>query len=147
MLLLEMARSLIILGVKKLHITHLYFANDLVVFLSATSTSLLGVKAVLDDFYEVSGLSVSYGKSEFICCGVTNDLKAQLADIVGLKLGSLPVKYLGVPLSCKKLSRVECQSLLDKITSRITSRIARLLSYVGRLQLIEFVLASLYGYW
>lgn len=73
--------------------------------------------------------------------------KSSLANIVGLQLGFLPVRYLGVPLSCRKLFRSDCKPLLEKITSRITSWAARLLSYAGRLQLIESVLASLYGYW
>lgn len=67
-------------------------------------SSLLGIKAVLDEFYLVSQLSVSYGKSEIFCCGVPLEAQSSLADIVGLQLGTLPVRYLGVPLSCKKLS-------------------------------------------
>lgn len=120
---------------------------DLVVFTSATDAALMGLKNVLDKFYSASGLSVSFGKSELFSCGISLEMKSQLASIIGLQQSSLPVRYLGVPLSCKKLSVADCQALLDKITSCITSWAARCLSYAGRLQLIDLVLSSLYGYW
>lgn len=53
---------------KCLLITHLYFADDLLVFTSVISSSLLGIKSILEKFYYVSGLGVSYGKSELFCC-------------------------------------------------------------------------------
>lgn len=74
-------------------------------------------------------------------------MQDHLVAIVGLQKGFLPVRYLEVPLSCRKLSVTDCQPLLDKITTHITSRASRFLSYAGRLQLIESVLSSLYGYW
>lgn len=39
---------------KKLGITHLSFADDLMVFSSASPSSLLGIKVVLDKFYYAS---------------------------------------------------------------------------------------------
>lgn len=131
---------------KRLTIIHLCFADDLVVFSAATHSSLLGLKAILLKFLEVSGLAVSFAKSELFCSGVSLDTHTQLADILGLKKGQLPVRYLGVPLSCKKLTAIDCKPLLDKIASRITSWSSRCLSYAGRLQFIDSVLTSLYGY-
>lgn len=49
---------------KRLRITHLSFVDYLMVFTTADSSSLLGIKSVFDDFYLVSCLSVSYGKSK-----------------------------------------------------------------------------------
>lgn len=83
-------------------ITHLCFADDLVVFTSATPSSLLGLKTTLTIFYNVSGLGVSFAKSEIFCSGVDLDTQTHLAAILGLQRSSLPVRYLGFPLSCKK---------------------------------------------
>lgn len=41
------------------------------------------LKSVLDKFYSVLGINVSYGKSELFYCGVGFALKLQLASIVG----------------------------------------------------------------
>lgn len=132
---------------KKLGLTHLCFADDLMVFTIASPSSLLGIKTVLDQFYLTSGLDASYGKSEIYCSGFPLDVQTTLASIVGLQIGTLTVRYLGVPLSYKKLSPAACRPLLDKITSCISSWASRYLSYAGRLQLVNSVLSSLYGYW
>ena len=67
--------------------------------------------------------------------------------MTGFKLGILPVRYLGVPLVTRRLSARDCEPLVEKITARITSWSAKLLSYAGRLQLIKSVLFSLQNYW
>lgn len=45
-----------------LNLTHLIFANDLVIFSDGSMHSLLGIKTVLDICYNWSGLKVSFGK-------------------------------------------------------------------------------------
>lgn len=77
---------------KKLHLTHLCFADDLVGFISASPSSLMRVKVILDQFYSVFGMGISFGKNELFCCGVSLDA---LVATVGLHRGTLPVKYLG----------------------------------------------------
>jgi hypothetical protein len=61
--------------------------------------------------------------------------------------GSLPVRYLGVPLITKRLTIVDCEVLIAKILARIDSWLVRHLSFAGRLQLISAVLFSLQVYW
>lgn len=46
-----------------------------------------------------------------------------------------------------KLKDIDCQPLIDKITSKITSWTSRFLSFDGRLHLIDFVLFSLQNFW
>ncbi|KAG5584839.1 hypothetical protein H5410_045273 [Solanum commersonii] len=55
--------------------------------------------------------------------------------LIGFIKGLLPFRYLGVPLSIKKLLVGQFQPLLDKILERITVWTVKFLSYVGRLQL------------
>lgn len=51
----------------KLNLTHLSFADDLMIFIEASPSSLHGFKSVLDAFQNMSGLGVSYNKSELFC--------------------------------------------------------------------------------
>ncbi|XP_021717782.1 uncharacterized protein LOC110685546 [Chenopodium quinoa] len=60
---------------------------------------------------------------------------------------TIPFKYLGVPLSLKKLTTQQCKPLVNKITSRIESWAVRFLSYAGRLKLIKSVLFGIQTYW
>lgn len=70
-----------------------------------------------------------------------------LVEVIGFKLGVLPVRYLGLPLITGKIRREYCKPLVDKIVSRITSWTSRFLSFAGRVQLISAVLSSMYNYW
>lgn len=50
------------------------------------------------------------------------------------------MRYLGVPLSTKKLTLANCDPLIGKILKRIQHWTARHLSYSSRVQLISLVL-------
>jgi hypothetical protein len=61
--------------------------------------------------------------------------------------GSLPVRYLGVPLITKRLSAVDCDALVAKIVGCIDSWLVRHPSFAGRLQLISSILFILQVFW
>ncbi|KAE8673321.1 hypothetical protein F3Y22_tig00111794pilonHSYRG00090 [Hibiscus syriacus] len=62
---------------------------------------------------------INPAKSELSSSGmVVSDLDA-FKDALGIKLGSFPVRYLGIPLVAKRLSVVDCAPLLDKISSKL----------------------------
>ena len=79
--------------------------------------------------------------------GVAEPEKIRLCSLMGFQLGSLPVKYLGVPLISTKLSVSDCAPLISKFSTKIDHWSARSLSYVGRLLLITLVLFSLQVFW
>ncbi|XP_074265050.1 uncharacterized protein LOC141587466 [Silene latifolia] len=65
-----------------------------------------------------------------------------LTDIIkysSMNHGSLPFKYLGIPIASKKLSVLECNCLIERVVSRIRSIGSRKLSYAGRLVLIKSI--------
>lgn len=131
----------------RLQLTHLCFADDLMIFSEAKISSLQGILEVLNKFHIISGLQVSCGKSEIFCGGVDEATKISLASSINLKLGSLPIRYLGVHLISGKLSARDCLPLIEKMTSRITAWTSRFLSMAGRLQLVSSVLSTMYTYW
>lgn len=61
--------------------------------------------------------------------------------------GELPFRYLGVPMSSKKLTVGQCIPLVEKTTTKIRYWSAKLLSYVGRIQLIKSVIFGVQTYW
>lgn len=65
----------------------------------------------------------------------------------GLTIGDLPFKYLGVPLSTKKLSTLQWYPLIEKIISKISTWTAKKLTYAGRVQLVQSVLFGVQSYW
>lgn len=79
--------------------------------------------------------------------GIHNDDKASIVNATGFQLGDLPFKNLGVPLSCKKLSVIQCMPMVERIVAKINYWTSRFLSYGGRLQMIKSVLFGMQTYW
>lgn len=104
---------------RKLGITHLCFADDVMVFCQGSVRAVEVVKKVLHHFYEVSGLRVNESKSEFYSAGVNEEGIAQLKGALNMEEGTLPVRYLGVPLQSWSLTVAVYQTLVSKLTMKI----------------------------
>lgn len=70
---------------------------------------------------------------------VDEKTKDVIKNAMGFKDANLPFRYLGVPLTSKRLSIHHYDYLIDKIVGRITHWRSTLLSYAGRIQLIQSV--------
>jgi hypothetical protein len=130
-----------------INLTHLCFADDLLIFFAAKLTSVKAIKEVLLEFEDLYGLKANPAKSVFFCAGIEDDDKKELLDLLQMQEGTLPVRYLGVPLVTKSLSAADCASLVSRITARMNSWLVRHISFAGRLQLLNSVLFSLQSYW
>lgn len=69
------------------------------------------------------------------------------AATVGISVGTLPIRYLSLPLTTKSLTAQDYEPLIDKIRSRLLSYSPKMLSYTGRLQLIKSVITSITYLW
>ncbi|XP_074278575.1 uncharacterized protein LOC141602169 [Silene latifolia] len=79
--------------------------------------------------------------------GVPNWIKKDILQISGFQEGHLPFRYLGVPITCGRMSKSDCCILVEKFISKIRSFGTKKLSYSGRLVLVSSVLTALYNYW
>ncbi|XP_039052012.1 uncharacterized protein LOC120193638 [Hibiscus syriacus] len=122
---------------KRIGLTHLSFADDLMIFCKGSADSIMGVLSVLDLFYEISGLQLNSSKCEIFSVGSSSRSMEFFQQITGFKRGSLPVRYLGIPLVTRKLTEKDCVVLIEKIKQRLHHWPARNLSYAGRLELIR----------
>ncbi|XP_057249921.1 subtilisin-like protease SBT5.4 [Beta vulgaris subsp. vulgaris] len=84
------------------------FADDLLLFARADMSSVVKIMNVLQAFSQASGLSASIEKNSIYVAGVSQAKAANLGDIVQLPVGVLPFKYLGVPLTSRKLNFAQC---------------------------------------
>ncbi|XP_074297010.1 uncharacterized protein LOC141627680 [Silene latifolia] len=132
---------------KSLKLTHLLFADDLLMFCKGDPNSIILVLRVLSTFSAAAGLKVNATKSEVVFNGVSQELKQDITQVSGFQEGKLLFKYLGIPIQPRRLTRHDCNILLEKITARVRSIGARKLSYAGRLVLINSVLNTLHNYW
>ncbi|GJY61185.1 hypothetical protein Tco_0461842 [Tanacetum coccineum] len=89
----------------------------------------------------------NYTKSTIIFGSMNNAEKKNILDNGPFKVERLPVKYLGVPLTSKRIGVNNYKSLLDRIRNMILNWKNKCLSYAGRLQLVAFVLEYVHVYW
>ena len=114
-------------------LSHLCFADDIFLFTKGNVTSVRIALDELAKFEAFSGMQVNKQKSDVFLVGVNDSVKATLLSMRGFSLGTLPSKYLGVPLISSRLSHSDCKPLLRKIMARIQSWTSRSLSFAGRL--------------
>lgn len=134
-------------GCQNLSLTHLCFADDLMVFVEGSKRSIEGALSVFDEFEVWHGLRISLEKSTIYMAGVPEVEKRNILSNFPFAEGDLPVRYLGLPLMTKAMSRQDYIPLLEKIRSKISSWTSRFLSYAGRLQLIQSELYSIVNFW
>lgn len=103
--------------------------------------------SILEEFKTVSGLGINREKTELLIDGGCSVRCQEMAERMGMKQGALPIRYLGVPLSSKKMKKSDFQPLLDKILFRFNSWTVRHLSFAGRFQLIQAVIYSTISFW
>ncbi|GJS11125.1 RNA-directed DNA polymerase, eukaryota, reverse transcriptase zinc-binding domain protein [Tanacetum coccineum] len=131
------------LVIEELKLSHICFADDLLVLWKGNRGSLEVVKKYLEEFSLVSGLNPNLGKSTIFFGSIKDRDRSDLLEILPFKCGKLQVRYLGVPLLAKRLSVLDCKVLTDKVEERINCWRNKHLSYAGRIQLLAYVLSSI----
>ncbi|XP_058784856.1 uncharacterized protein LOC131659720 [Vicia villosa] len=132
---------------KKLQLTNLMFADDVLLFARGDSNSVDLLLTAFYKFLNSTGMQINKGKSKLFCGSVTQEMKNILLNLSGFQEGVMPFKYLGVPITSKKLSIHHYMGLIDKIVSRTRIWTSKLLTYAGRLQLIKSISFALANYW
>ena len=73
---------------------------------------------ILSWFEIVLGLEINLDKSELVPMGVVPNFE-MLGDALGCKQGSLPMKYLGLPLGAKWKDRAVWNPIIEKVEKRL----------------------------
>lgn len=119
------------------------YANDLMLFTNASVQVAGNIKQFLHHFWLFTGLQVNNEKSSIFVATYDNDTASGIVTVLGFTLRDLPLKYLGIPLSARKINLADCQPLLDKVRQKLVGW----KGYVGRLEQIKSTLSSLHILW
>jgi mannosylglycoprotein endo-beta-mannosidase len=118
------------------------YADDAVLFLKPTSQDADNLKRILSHFGKVTGLQTNIQKSSVTSIRCDNiDLDTVLTNLP-LSRANFPLKYLGLPLTPRRLKRIDFQPLVDKAASKLSAWNGRNLTQAGRVTLVKSVLSS-----
>ncbi|GLT73561.1 hypothetical protein SLA2020_454110 [Shorea laevis] len=130
------------------HLSHIFFADDIIFIGKATTTNCLHLQKVLQFFCERSGQKINVLKSKvFFSKNVDQVSRDNLCSILGYSQTEDLGKYLGVPISAKKLTRSKCQFIVDKVRTKLAGWKSKFLSFAGRATLAKSVLAAVPNYY
>ncbi|XP_057965341.1 uncharacterized protein LOC131155910 [Malania oleifera] len=131
----------------ELKITHLAFADDLMLFSKGDAVSVNDLMDCLKEFSQCSGLSANCLKSNLYQAGMKpRDLEIILNQ-TGFKKGKFPFRYLGVPLLSSKLNAAHYRPLIDRIAGLFKGWPGHTLTYAGRLEVINSIIQGIECFW
>ena len=119
--------------------------DDTILSCDADEEQILHVWMLLLCFQAVTSLKVNALKSEMVPIGEVPNVFA-LAEILGCRVGSLPMIYLGMPLGASHKSPTVWNPILEKFERKLASWKVYL-SKGGRLTLLKSTLSSLPTYY
>ncbi|KAI8550987.1 hypothetical protein RHMOL_Rhmol06G0149600 [Rhododendron molle] len=128
-------------------LTHLFFADDLILFGQDNFTTVKAIMEVLDEFCTLSGQTVNLDKSKiFLSPNVAKNKAKRISDFCGIKLTTNLGKYLGVHLFHKRVSKHDFNHIIEKVQSRLAGWVSNTLMLSGRLTLVQSVSSTIPTY-
>lgn len=119
------------------------YADDVILFIKPIVQEAMAVKEILKIFEDASRLQTNLAK-----CSVTpifggEETMQDIVQILGCQLTEFPIRYLGLPLSTKKIPKANFHSLVESIARRLPPCHGSLVARSGRLIWIKSVLRAI----
>lgn len=125
-------------------LSHLFFADDLILFARVTREQMKLINKVLDDFCQASRETISREKSVIFCSRSMPSHEARLlSNFSNFVLKKDPGLYLGVPLLHQRVTARTYQRVLEKVLLWLNLWSARSLSLAGRATLGRAVVLAI----
>jgi hypothetical protein len=128
-------------------LSHLFFADDVLLFTKAKNSQIRFISDLFERFSNASGLKINLSKSRaFYSTGTPQTKINKLTSLYGIRSTTSLDKYLGFPILKGRAKRSDLH-FINKMQSRLAAWKNRLLNKPGRLALASSVLSSIPTYY
>ncbi|GLT73841.1 hypothetical protein SLA2020_456730 [Shorea laevis] len=129
-------------------LTHLFFADGLIFIGKATTANASYLDHFLSFFYQRFGQKINSTKSKiFFSQNVQVNTKSEICRKLQFSKTSSFDKYLGFPITGKRLSKSDCKFIVDKVRNKLIGWKANMLSLAGKTTLVSYVLSAIPNYY
>lgn len=84
----------------------LQYDDDTIFFMDHDLEKASNMKLILCAFEQLSGHKINFHKREIFCFWEAHDQRASDIELLGCNLGTLPMRYLDLPIHYRKLSNI-----------------------------------------
>ncbi|WOL20091.1 hypothetical protein Cni_G28893 [Canna indica] len=129
---------------KEFNLSHLCFADDLIITIKGSMKSYKGMREALELYCNLTGQIINVDKLElYFPKGVTTEKKHKICNFFSMKEGSYPMSYLGAYLGPKRIEKAYQMKLYEKVVKRMELWAKNFISQARRAVLINTVINSL----
>lgn len=127
--------------------SHLFFADDLVLFAKADLKNCRNIRETLDSFCDLSGLKFSLRKSKvFFSPNVDQDHRREFCEVLSSSSTPNLGKYLGFPLKHSGATSQDFNFIIKQVQNKLQGWKSKLLSMAGQVVLSQAVISTTPAY-
>jgi len=108
------------------------YADDVALFFRPAAEDISLIPSMLQLFGDASGLGTNVQKSSVMPIQCSDASMAVIQSLLPCEIMNFPCKYLGLPLSLRKLTKEQFQPIIDRITDQLPGWKADLMTQAGR---------------
>jgi hypothetical protein len=97
----------------------LQFADDTMFMSEGSWENIWTVKAILRSFELVSGLKINFSKSSIVGINLDDDFVEAASTFLSCSIGSIPFKFLGIPVGANPRRFTTWQPILDMFNKKL----------------------------
>jgi hypothetical protein len=112
-------------------------------FIAPKMDNIVAIKTILQILGDASGLYTNLDKCVATPIACSQEELQLVENMLSCTIGAFPCKYLGIPLSTRKLRRSEEQFLIDAVAARILLWKGNLMNTAGRVALAQATLLAI----